>query len=391
MDYDNILSGKVQSIKPSGIRRFFDLAESMSDCISLGVGEPDFQTPERIREKGVQMLRRGATKYTANAGLAELRKAISEYMSGRFGVKYDPQTEITVTVGGSEGIDVAIRACVNPGDEVLVPEPCFVCYAPLAEMAGATPVHVALREEDEFILTPEILRKYITPRTKLLILPFPNNPTGALMTEEDYKAIAEVLRGTDIMVLTDEIYAELCYTGKAPVSFAQIDGMRERTIVVNGFSKAYAMTGWRMGYLCAPEPVMKQMLKLHQYQIMSAPTVSQWAAIEAIRYCADDVERMRREYDERRKYLLGALRGMGFPCFEPRGAFYMFPNISGCDLSSEEICQRFLNKYKVAVIPGTAFGDSGEGFVRISYAYSMEHLKRAMELMGRFADDLRRG
>ena len=342
------------------------------------MGEPDFKTPWHIREQGIGTLRAGKTRYTANAGLEELRKSIAKYLMRRFDVEYDYKSEIMVTVGGSEGIDAAIRAIINPGDEVLIPEPSFVCYNPLAELADGVSVTLPTYEKDNFRLRPDVLKNAITDKTKLLILPYPNNPTGAVMQKEDYEKIAEVLRGTDIFVLTDEIYIELNYTGKKPVSFASIDGMRERTIVVNGFSKAYAMTGWRMGYVCAPAPIIKQALKIHQFGIMSSPTTSQYAAIEALEHGDEDIQKMCEMYNMRRKYLLDFFKKVNIPCFEPLGAFYVFPNISRFGYSSEEFCKIFLEKKKVAVVPGSAFGESGEGFVRISYAYSIEHLEKAM-------------
>ena len=378
MDYDRLLSDRVMKIKPSGIRRFFDLAESMDECIALGVGEPDFKTPWHIREKGIYTLRSGKTRYTANSGIEELRRSISGYLLRRFGIEYDFKEEVLVTVGGSEGIDAAIRAIVNPGDEVLVPEPSFVCYRPLAELAGGVAVTLPTYEKDNFRLTPEVLKNAITEKTKLLILPYPNNPTGAVMRKDDYEKIAEVLRGTDIFVISDEIYIELNYTGEEPVSFASIDGMRERTVLVNGFSKAYAMTGWRMGYICAPAPIIRQALKVHQFGIMCSPTTSQYAAVEALENGDEDVQKMREMYNMRRKYLIDFFARVNIPCFEPLGAFYVFPNISGFGYSSDEFCRIFLEKKKVAVVPGSAFGESGEGFVRISYAYSLEHLEKAM-------------
>lgn len=386
MDINKVLSDTVVKIKPSGIRRFFDMADSYDDCISLGVGEPDFKTPWHIRSAGIENLKSGATRYTANAGLLRLRESICAYMDRRFGLEYDPRSQVFVTVGGSEGIDAVIRSLVNPGDEVLIPQPSFVCYAPLTELAGGVPVILPTYEQDQFRLRPDVLKQAITPKTKLLIMPYPNNPTGAVMTMTDYQAIADVLKQTDVVVLADEIYAELTYTGQPPVSFAQADGMYERTIIVNGFSKAYAMTGWRMGYVCGPAPVIRQALKVHQFGIMSAPTTSQYAAIEALDNGDEDIVRMRDEYNMRRRFLYAALRDMGMDCFEPLGAFYMFPSIQKFGMSSEEFCEKFLEQEHVAVIPGTAFGDSGEGFLRISYAYSLEHLRNAVQRMKRFID-----
>lgn len=386
MDINKVLSDTVVKIKPSGIRRFFDMADSYDDCISLGVGEPDFKTPWHIRSDGIENLKSGATRYTANAGLLRLRESICAYMDRRFGLEYDPRSQVFVTVGGSEGIDAVIRSLVNPGDEVLIPQPSFVCYAPLTELAGGVPVILPTYEQDQFRLRPDVLKQAITPKTKLLIMPYPNNPTGAVMTMTDYQAIADVLKQTDVVVLADEIYAELTYTGQPPVSFAQADGMYERTVIVNGFSKAYAMTGWRMGYVCGPAPVIRQALKVHQFGIMSAPTTSQYAAIEALDNGDEDIVRMRDEYNMRRRFLYAALRDMGMDCFEPLGAFYMFPSIQKFGMSSEEFCEKFLEQEHVAVIPGTAFGDSGEGFLRISYAYSLEHLRNAVQRMKRFID-----
>lgn len=386
MDINKVLSDTVVKIKPSGIRRFFDMADSYDDCISLGVGEPDFKTPWHIRSAGIENLKSGATRYTANAGLLRLRESICAYMDRRFGLEYDPRSQVFVTVGGSEGIDAVIRSLVNPGDEVLIPQPSFVCYAPLTELAGGVPVILPTYEQGQFRLRPDVFKQAITPKTKLLIMPYPNNPTGAVMTMADYQAIADVLKQTDVVVLADEIYAELTYTGQPPVSFAQADGMYERTVIVNGFSKAYAMTGWRMGYVCGPAPVIRQALKVHQFGIMSAPTTSQYAAIEALDNGDEDIVRMRDEYNMRRRFLYAALRDMGMDCFEPLGAFYMFPSIQKFGMSSEEFCEKFLEQEHVAVIPGTAFGDSGEGFLRISYAYSLEHLRNAVQRMKRFID-----
>lgn len=384
MNYNELMNPVARDMKPSGIRKFFDLAGSMQDVVTLSIGEPDFKTPWHIREAGIRNLNEGKTAYTANAGLIPLRNAISSYMSRRFGVSYDPLSEVIVTVGGSEGIDLTMRTLLTQGDEVLIPEPSFVCYSPLAAMAGATPVSLRTYEKDQFRLTPETLKAALTPKTKLLVLSYPNNPTGAVMTKADYEAIAAVLRDTNVFVITDEIYIELSYTKEPLVSFASIDGMRERTIVVNGFSKAYAMTGWRMGYLCGPRELIAPALKLHQFGIMSAPTTSQYAAVEALENGAEDVAMMREKYNMRRKFLLRTFDRLGIPCFEPLGAFYVFPNLSRFGLSSEEFCKRFLEEEKVAMVPGSAFGESGEGFARISYAYSMEHLQVAMERLERF-------
>ena len=388
IDYDKILSQRAVAIKPSGIRKFFDIAAEMEGVISLGVGEPDFKTPWSIRHAGAESLEKGRTWYTANAGLAPLRTEIANYLKRRFSLEYDPKDEILVTVGGSEAIDICIRAVINPGDEILLPEPCFVAYAPMGALADAKVVPVPTRAEDGFRLTAEQLRAAITPRTKLLVLPFPNNPTGAVMRREHLEEIAQVLRGTDIVVLSDEIYAEMTYGRERHVSIAEIDGMRERTIVVNGFSKAYAMTGWRLGYAAGPAPVLKQMTKIHQFAIMCAPTTSQYAAVDAMKNGDQDVEAMRESYNQRRRYLLHAFEEMNISCFEPQGAFYTFPNIKRFGMSSDEFATRLLKEEKVAVVPGTAFGDCGEGFLRISYAYSLESLKKALGRIKRFVDRL---
>ncbi|MBO4934381.1 MAG: aminotransferase class I/II-fold pyridoxal phosphate-dependent enzyme [Clostridia bacterium] len=390
MDYDKILNPAVCAIKPSGIRRFFDIAAEMDDVITLGVGEPDFMTPWHIREAGIYSLETGKTFYTANRGLAPLCDEISRYLSRRFGLNYDPKSEVVVTVGGSEAIDIAIRALVSPGDEVLIPEPSFVCYSPITSLAGGVPVPVPTREENDFRLTVDDVKPLITPKTKLLVLPFPNNPTGAVMRKSDLEALAGFLRETDIMILSDEIYGELTYTGEGHVSIASIDGMRERTVLVSGFSKAYAMTGWRLGYACAPAPILKQMLKIHQFCIMCAPTSAQYAAIEALRDGDEDIAHMRESYDMRRKLVVDGLRKLGLPCFEPLGAFYVFPNVSKLGLTSEEFCTRLLHSKKVAVVPGNAFGASGEGFVRISYSYSVNHLVEALERIGAFIAELKK-
>ena len=386
----NPLSKKIVDIQPSGIRKFFDVANEMKDAISLGVGEPDFDTPWRIREEGIFSLERGKTFYTSNAGLKELREEICRYLERKIHVTYDPLKETLITVGGSEAIDLALRALVEPGDEVIVPEPCFVCYSPLTEMAGGVPVHLPLKAENEFRLTADELRRAITPRTKALILAFPNNPTGAVMEKSDLEAVADVLRGTNIAVISDEIYGELTYEG-VHTSIALLDGMRERTIVVGGFSKSHAMTGWRLGYACGPRVILEQMLKVHQYAIMCAPTTSQYAAVEALRNGDEDVAAMREEYDGRRRYLMHRFREMGLECFEPFGAFYVFPCIKEFGMSSEEFATELLNAQKLAVVPGTAFGDCGEGFIRISYAYSLDNLKKAMDRMEAFIRELRKG
>ena len=385
----NPLSDKITTIKPSGIRKFFDLVSEMKDAISLGVGEPDFDTPWRIREEGIYTLEKGKTYYTSNSGLMDLRIEISRYLERRFGLNYDAEKEIIVTVGGSEGIDLAFRAMLNPGDEVIIPEPCYVSYVPCVTLADGVPVTVNLKEENDFKLTKEQLLSAITPRTKILVLAFPNNPTGAVMTKEELEEIAEVVKEKDIFVVSDEIYAELSYGNTRHCSIASIDGMKERTIVINGFSKAHAMTGWRLGYACGPEVIIKQMLKIHQFAIMCAPTNSQYAAVEALRECDDAVEEMRNEYDRRRRFMLSKLRGMGLKVFEPYGAFYIFPNIAEFGLTSDEFATRFLTEERVAVVPGTAFGDCGEGFLRLSYASSLSNLKTAMERLEKFIDRLR--
>ena len=390
MDYDKLIAPAAQAMRPSGIRKFFDLAAEMPECISLGVGEPDFKTPWAVREAGIESLEHGRTRYTSNAGLKELRAEISRYLERRMGLRYDPMRQILVTVGGSEAIDMCIRTLIQPGDEVIIPEPCFVCYEPITTLSGGVPVHVACRQEDEFRLRADALKAAITPRTKLVIMPFPNNPTGAVMEREDLEAVAEVLRDTNVMVLSDEIYAELNYGLRPHVSIATLPGMAERTIVVNGFSKSHAMTGWRMGYVCGPAPILQQMLKLHQFGIMSAPTVSQYAAVEAMRNGDVDIEKMRDEYDGRRRYLVEGLRRIGLPCFEPKGAFYVFPDIRGTGLTSDEFCERFLMEEKVAVISGAAFGPGGEGFIRCCYATSMKDIAEALTRMDNFLTNLRK-
>lgn len=383
MNYDSILAPAAKAMRPSGIRKFFDLAADMPHCISLGVGEPDFKTPWSVRDAGIRSLEQGRTRYTANAGLKELRTEICRYLERRFELHYEPDQAL-VTVGGSEAIDMAIRALVQPGDEVIIPEPCFVCYEPITQLTGGVPVHIATRAEDNFCLTANQLRAAITPRTKLLILPYPNNPTGGVMEAGQLEEIAAVLRGTDIIVLSDEIYSELTYGLDRHVSIASLPGMAERTIVVNGFSKSYAMTGWRLGYAVGPRPIIKVMTKIHQSCIMSAPTTSQYAAIVALRQCDEAIEMMRDEYNRRRRYVVKALNEMGLTCFEPRGAFYVFPSIQISGLTSEEFCERLLREKEVAIVPGSAFGASGEGYARISYAYSVEHLQTAMRRIQAF-------
>ncbi len=383
----NFLSDKIIEIQPSGIRKFFDIVSEMKDAISLGVGEPDFDTPWHIREEGIYSLERGRTFYTSNAGLKELKEEICNYLARRIGVSYNHKKEVIVTVGGSEAIDIALRAVINPSDEVLIPQPSYVSYLPCAVLADAVPVIIELKEENEFRLTKEQLLDSITPKTKVLILPFPNNPTGAIMERKDLEEIAEVIIEKDILVLSDEIYSELTY-GAEHVSIASLPGMKERTILINGFSKAYAMTGWRLGYAAGPAEIMEQMLKIHQFAIMCAPTNSQYAAVEALRNGDKDILTMREAYDQRRRYLVHTLREMGLECFEPFGAFYVFPSIKRFGISSDEFATRLLNEEKVAIVPGTAFGDCGEGFLRISYAYSLEDLKRALERLERFVKRL---
>ena len=386
LDYEKILSGTIRSIKPSGIRKFFDLLNNMSDVTALTVGEPDFVTPWHIRQAGIESLEKGKTYYTSNAGHITLREEIAAYLNRRFGLPYDPVKEVVVTVGGSEAIDLTMRALIEPGDEVIIPQPSFVCYGPICEMAHGVPVYIPTKEENQFKLTADELKAAITPKTKLLVLPFPGNPTGAIMTKEDLEPIAEILQGTNILVLSDEIYGELTY-GRTHVSPASLPGMWERTIVASGFSKTYAMTGWRMGYLAAPAPIAKQMLKIHQYAIMCAPTTSQFAAIEALKNGDGDIEMMRSEYNRRRRYLVNGLHALGIDCFNPEGSFYVFPNISKFGMTSEAFCEKLLYDYKLALVPGSAFGDCGEGFVRISYAYSVEHISQALDRLEKFIKD----
>ena len=383
MNYDKLVNRTLADMKPSGIRKFFDIAAEMEDVISLSVGEPDFSTPWHIRQEGVKTLEKGRTWYSPNAGLLKLRQAIGGYLNRRFDLTYDPKTEILVTVGGSEAIDLCFRALISPGDEVLIPEPSFVCYDPLTRMAGGVPVPLVTRAEDKFRLRADTVAAAITDKTKLLVLPFPNNPTGAIMPREELEALAEVLRGTDIVVLSDEIYGELTY-GREHVSFAAIEGMQERTVLVSGFSKAYAMTGWRLGYACGPQPLMALLTKLHQYAIMCAPTTAQYAAIEAMNNGDTDVVQMRDEYDMRRRYIVDELNKLGLTCFEPEGAFYVFPSIQSTGMTSEEFCHRLLEEKHVAVVPGNAFGESGEGFIRISYCYSIKHITEALKRIGEF-------
>ncbi len=385
----NPLSQIVQDIAPSGIRKFFDIVAEMKDAISLGVGEPDFDTPWRVREEGIYSLEKGRTFYTSNAGLKELKVEIAAFLDRHYGLKYDYANEIFVTVGGSEAIDAAMRAMIDPGDEVLLPQPAYVSYLPCTMLAYGKPVFINLKEENQFRLTAKELEDAITPKSKILVLPFPNNPTGAVMKEDDLRAIAKVIEENDLYVISDEIYSELTY-GSNHVSIASMPGMKERTIVINGFSKSHAMTGWRLGYACGPELIIKQMLKIHQFAIMCAPTTSQYAAVEALRSCDEDVANMRSEYNERRRYLMHRFQKMGLQCFEPEGAFYMFPCIKEFGMTSDEFATRFLKEEKVAVVPGTAFGDCGEGYLRISYAYSMDNLREALDRLERFVANLRK-
>ena len=384
MNYDEILNQTLRVLKPSGIRRFFDIANEMEDVISLSIGEPDFSTPWHIRQEGIHTLEAGKTWYSPNAGLMKLREAIAAYVQRHSGVTYSSKDEILVTVGGSEAIDLGFRALLNPGDEVLIPEPCFVCYEPLSRMAGGVAVPIVTRAEDGFRLTAAALRAAITPRTKMLVLPFPNNPTGGVMRREHLEEIAEVLRGTEIMVLSDEIYGELTYGEREHVSITSLPDMQDRTLLVGGFSKAFAMTGWRLGYVCGPQPLMAAIVKLHQYALMCAPTTAQYAAIEAMEHGDEDVTVLRAEYDLRRRFIVDELNRMGLTCFEPEGAFYVFPSIRITGMTSEDFCQKLLMEKHVAVVPGTAFGESGEGFVRISYCYSLKHITEAMERLRAF-------
>lgn len=387
-DYSKLLSKKAVDMKPSGIRKFFDILDEMKDVVSLTVGQPDFKTPWHIRDAAIESLENSKTYYTSNSGLLEFREAICEYLYRRFDLKYEPKNEMIVTVGGSEAIDLAIRAIVEPGDEVLIVEPSYVCYVPITQLTGGKAVILQTYEKDNFKLTPETLKAAITPKTKLVVLPYPNNPTGGIMEKEDLEKIADVLRNTNIAVLSDEIYGELTY-GQKHVSFASLPGMKERTILVGGFSKTYAMTGWRLGYVAAPNEILKQMLKIHQYAIMCAPTTSQFAGVAAARNGDEDIEYMAQSYNQRRKLILNGLAEIGLPCFEPKGAFYVFPNISEFGLSSEQFVERLLYEQGVAIVPGNAFGDSGEGFARISYAYSVDHINEALEKMDKFVTKLR--
>ena len=390
MNYDQLLNPEVLNIQPSGIRRFFDLAETMSEVISLGVGEPDFPTPWQIRKAGIQSLEAGKTRYTSNSGLQSLRETVADYLERKYQLTYDPLQEILITVGGSEAIDGFIRAVVAPGDEVIIPQPSYVCYEPITRLAGGVPVIIETKAEDQFKLTPEALKAAITPKTKALILPYPCNPTGAIMEKEDLEKIAKVLRGTDILFLSDEIYAELTFGGKSHVSIASLPDMKERTVVVNGFSKAFSMTGWRMGYACGPQEILAQITKIHQFAIMCAPTTSQYAAIVAMTECDEIVAEMAEEYDMRRRLIVDGFNRLGLTCRDPKGAFYAFPCIEKTGLTSEEFCQKLLESKHVAVVPGPAFGKGGEGFVRASYCYSTDHIKEALKRIGEFLEELNR-
>ena len=388
IDYSEVLSKVVTDIKPSGIRKFFDIANTMEGVISLGVGEPDFRTPWQIRSAGIQSLERGATKYTSNRGLEGLREEISRYVERKYNAKYDPDGEILVTVGGSEAIDAAIRAITNPGDEIIIPQPSYVCYEPMVKLAGGTPVIIETKAEDDFKLTVKDLKEKITSRTKAIILPYPCNPTGAIMEREDLVAIAELIKDSNIVIISDEIYAELTF-GAKHVSIASIEGMKERVVLINGFSKAFAMTGWRLGYACGPAALLSEITKIHQFAIMCAPTTAQHAAVEALKNCDGEVERMREEYDDRRRIIVNGFNKLGLTCREPKGAFYAFPCIKSTGMTSEEFCEKLLYAKGVAVVPGTAFGESGEGFVRASYCYSTSHIKEALKRIGEFLEELK--
>ncbi len=390
INYDNILSKTVKEMKPSGIRRFFDIANTMKDVISLGVGEPDFPTPRVVRSAGIRSLELARTKYTSNRGLELLRDEIQTYVYKKYGVEYKSKSEVLVTVGGSEAIDAAIRAIVNPGDEVIIPQPSYVCYEPITSLAGGVPVIINTKAENDFKLTREELLGAISDKTKALILPYPCNPTGAIMEKEDLEAIADVLKDTDIIVISDEIYAELTFGGKRHVSFASLPGMKDRTVLINGFSKTFSMTGWRLGYACGPEPILSAITKIHQYAIMCAPTTSQYAAVEALRNCDDAVAEMLEEYDARRKIIVKGFNDLGLECREPKGAFYAFPSIKSTGMTSEEFCEKLLYSKKVALVPGDAFGKSGEGHVRASYCYSLSHIKEALERIGEFLEEIRK-
>jgi len=391
IDYSKVLNSTVLEMKPSGIRKFFDIANTMEGVISLGVGEPDFRTPWQVRSAGIRSLEKANTRYTANRGLELLREEISKYTERKYGVSYDPKEEILVTVGGSEAIDMTLRAIISEGDEVIIPQPSYVCYEPITRLAGGVPVIINTKAENGFKLTAEELSAALTEKTKAVILPYPSNPTGAIMEREDLEALSRVLEGTNVIVVSDEIYAELTFGGLKHVSVASVWGMRERTVHINGFSKAFSMTGWRLGYACGPAPLLKEITKIHQYAIMCAPTTSQYAAIEALRSCDAEVDRMLEEYDARRKIIVSGFNKLGLECREPKGAFYAFPSIKSTGMTSEEFCERLLYSKKVAIVPGTAFGESGEGFVRASYCYSVEHIKEALRRIGEFLEELKKG
>ncbi len=389
IDYEKFLNRNLTAVKPSGIRKFFAIAEEMDNVISLGVGEPDFKTPWHIRQQGIEFLEKGKTRYTSNSGLIELREEITRYYKRKFNIEYDPKTEVLVTVGGSEGIDMAIRSIIEPGDEVLIVEPSFVCYKPIVEVCSGVATPIVTKQENEFKLTGKELRKAINNKTKVLVLPYPNNPTGAIMTKEELKEIAQVCIENDIFVISDEIYSELTYTKEGHTSIASLEGMKERCIVINGFSKTYSMTGWRLGYALGPAPIIAQMTKLHQFAIMSAPTNSQYAAIDALRNGDKDIEKMKNEYDMRRRFIVDGFNKLGLECFEPKGAFYCFPCIKSTGLSSEEFCEQLIKAKRVAVVPGNAFGDCGEGFIRVSYCYSIDNIKDALKAIGEFVNEIK--
>ncbi len=389
IDYNNLLNSSVVNIKPSGIRKFFDIAEQMEDVISLGVGEPDFPTPWHIRSEGIRSLEQGRTRYTSNHGLLSMRKEVSNFVKRKYNIEYDAENEILITVGGSEAIDGTVRALVSPGDEVIIPQPSYVCYEPITVLAGGVPIIIETKAEDEFRITPEQLRAAITPKTKLLILPYPCNPTGAIMRRKDLEAIAEVIKEANIAVISDEIYSELTFGSERHISIASLDGMKERCVVINGFSKTFSMTGWRMGYACGPAQIMDQVTKIHQFAIMCAPTTSQYAAIEALKNGDADIAAMVEEYDMRRRLIVDGFNKLGLTCREPLGAFYAFPSIKSTGMSSDEFCEKLLYSKRVAIVPGTAFGQGGEGFVRASYCYSVDHIKVALERIGEFLEELK--
>jgi Aspartate/tyrosine/aromatic aminotransferase len=388
IDYNSFLCDKIKNVKPSGIRRFFDIASEMEDVISLSVGEPDFHTPWHVREEGIYALEKGRTRYTPNRGFAKLRKEITNFLDRKYDVQYDPESEIIVTVGGSEAIDLCVRSLINPEDEVIIPQPSFVCYVPITEMSGGVPVIIETKAEDKFKLTPEALEAKITDKTKLLVMPFPNNPTGAVMRRAELEAIAEVVERHNLLVLSDEIYSELTYGDESHTAFSAIKGMRERTVLINGFSKSHSMTGWRMGYAAGPKEIIGCMTKLHQYAVMSAPTISQYAAIEALKNGDEDIEYMKQQYDMRRRLIVDELNRLGLRCFEPEGAFYVFPSVKSTGLTSMEFSEKLIYSKRVAVVPGDAFGESGEGFLRISYSYSIKHITEALKRIGEFLNEL---